>query len=326
MGKFSISFLVAILSVATALDSHGKGTATPSDTTGISLKSVEVFVEYTSAKVFGDITVDQKPERISEVQVQYGTASDALTESVKANYDTNNGYSADIISLEDGVQYFYRVDIIVGEATMVGKVRDFVTFPIGPIDLDLPSGNKWASHNVGASCPTEVGGYYAWGELTEKTQYDWTSYQHCNGAVSKLTKYSYKPNTSYNGRFDGLKELQPEDDVATATLGEHYSLPSYRDWQELMDFCVLTPVVINGCRGCKVSSKKDMNNNKKFIFLPGSKGYYKGTSRQSGASYYWSSTLHSTVDHSVLNMMVYDRISNSRGERCCGEQVRAVYK
>ena len=36
------------------------------------------------------------------------------------------------------------------------------------IDLGLPSGIKWASHNVGATKPEEYGGYYAWGETEEK--------------------------------------------------------------------------------------------------------------------------------------------------------------
>ena len=39
------------------------------------------------------------------------------------------------------------------------------------IDLGLPSGNKWACCNVGASKPEEYGGYYAWGETEEKNDY-----------------------------------------------------------------------------------------------------------------------------------------------------------
>ena len=32
------------------------------------------------------------------------------------------------------------------------------------VDLGLPSGTRWASCNVGATKPEEIGGYYAWGE------------------------------------------------------------------------------------------------------------------------------------------------------------------
>ena len=35
------------------------------------------------------------------------------------------------------------------------------------VDLDLPSGTLWATMNVGATSPTEVGGYYMYGHGTE---------------------------------------------------------------------------------------------------------------------------------------------------------------
>ena len=298
----------------------------PDDISGISLKSVEVFVEYTAAKVFGEIRVSQNPERISEVRVYYGTASDALSKSVKAAYDTENGFSADITSLEDGAQFFYRVDIIVGKTPIEGKVQDFVTFPKGPIDLDLPSGKRWASHNIGATQPTESGGFFAWAELTEKTQYDWSSYVYCKGAMNKLTKYTLRSHMSYDGTIDNHVELLPQDDAARKTLGEHYSVPSYKDWKELQENCVLTAITVNGCTGCKVSSKKDMNNNKKFIFLPGFYGYYNGTSKVNDASYYWSSTLYSEMESDALNVKVMSDIISTRGSRCYGELVRPIYE
>lgn len=40
------------------------------------------------------------------------------------------------------------------------------------VDLGLPSGIKWAAHNVGANKPEERGGYYAWGETEEKNNYE----------------------------------------------------------------------------------------------------------------------------------------------------------
>ena len=40
------------------------------------------------------------------------------------------------------------------------------------IDLGLPSGTKWACCNIGATSPEGYGGYYAWGETSEKDDYD----------------------------------------------------------------------------------------------------------------------------------------------------------
>ena len=46
------------------------------------------------------------------------------------------------------------------------------------IDLGLPSGTKWACCNVGATTPEGYGGYYAWGETSEKSVYNWNTYQY----------------------------------------------------------------------------------------------------------------------------------------------------
>ena len=31
------------------------------------------------------------------------------------------------------------------------------------VDLGLPSGLKWATHNIGATSPEQTGMYFAWG-------------------------------------------------------------------------------------------------------------------------------------------------------------------
>ncbi len=49
------------------------------------------------------------------------------------------------------------------------------------VDLGLPSGTLWATHNIGARKPEETGYYFAWGETEPKEDYDWTTYRHCTG-------------------------------------------------------------------------------------------------------------------------------------------------
>ena len=44
------------------------------------------------------------------------------------------------------------------------------------IDLGLPSGTMWATCNVGAESPDQYGDYFAWGETTPKTTYNWSTY------------------------------------------------------------------------------------------------------------------------------------------------------
>ena len=42
--------------------------------------------------------------------------------------------------------------------------------------VDLGLSVKWATKNVGASSPSDYGGYYAWGETETKSSYDLSNY------------------------------------------------------------------------------------------------------------------------------------------------------
>lgn len=330
MKRFAFFFIAGICMAVLTLSCEELAPSVPDDISGISLKSVDVIVEYTAAKVYGEIRVSQNPERISEVRVQYGTSADYLSKSAKATYDTENGFSADLTSLEDGVQFFYRVDIIVGKTPIEGTVSTFITFPKGPIDLDLPSGKKWASQNIGAVVPTEAGDYYAWGEVEAKSRYEWSTYKYCKGAgFTDFTKYITKSYYSGGDTVDNRDELITEDDVARKMLGEHYSIPTYADWHELIENCDISVETINGTRGSKVSSKKDKNNNKKFIFLVGDTGYYSGTGivDKKAYSYYWSSTLDTDINSSARNIEVNAiGLRETTGARYYGEFIRPIYK
>ena len=52
------------------------------------------------------------------------------------------------------------------------------------VDLGLPSGLQWATCNVGASSPEDYGDYFAWGETTPKSIYNWSTYRYCNGVMT----------------------------------------------------------------------------------------------------------------------------------------------
>lgn len=56
------------------------------------------------------------------------------------------------------------------------------------VDLNLPSGLKWATRNVGANTPEDYGHAYAWGETTPKSKYDFTTYKYGDGTT--FSKYN----------------------------------------------------------------------------------------------------------------------------------------
>ena len=297
------------------------------DTSNIYLEDVEVHVEYTSAKVSGSIRVYNNPERITRVEVLYGKSASNLSKKATGSYNSQNGFTVNLTSLEDGAQYFYRVDIIVGKTPKKGEVESFITFPSSPvIDLDLPSGKKWASVNLGAKFPTDAGDYYAWGETSTKVRYDWDTYKYCNNGDSyKLTKYCTLDYCSANPKtMDKRVELLPEDDAATAILGKSYATPTSKDWKELMDNCKAQSTTINGVKGIMLSSSKDINNYKKFIFLSSESGNYRGTEYSSGA-WYWTATVDSNDPPYAFYVFVSTNMSTSSNRRSDGLTIRPIY-
>ncbi|MBP5540014.1 MAG: hypothetical protein J6X88_00015 [Bacteroidales bacterium] len=156
--------------------------------------------------------------------------------------------------------------------------------PADWVDLGLPSGLLWATRNVGASSPTDYGNYYAWGETSSKSVYNWYSYRYCvyngNTGELRLTKYCNE---------DGLTTLQPGDDAATANYGGR--TPTDDEWYELISNTTSRWMTINGVNG-----RFFTGSNGNSIFLPAAGArlddslYFDGFSVE-----YWSSCLDGDI-------------------------------
>lgn len=118
--------------------------------------------------------------------------------------------------------------------------------------VDLGLSVKWATCNVGATKPEEYGDYFAWGETTPKSTYDWETYKYCNGSFDSLTKYN---NSSIFGTEDYKKTLELADDAARANWGGSWRMPTKAEQDELREKCTWTWTTQNGVKGCKVTSK-----------------------------------------------------------------------
>ena len=55
--------------------------------------------------------------------------------------------------------------------------------------VDLGLSVKWATCNIGASSPEEIGDYFAWGETEPKKDYSWETYKWSKGTDHTMTKY-----------------------------------------------------------------------------------------------------------------------------------------
>ena len=140
-------------------------------------------------------------------------------------------------------------------AVGIGGSTDNVEY----VDLGLPSGNLWATCNLGASAPEAYGDYYAWGEVEPKQLYTYPNHKwYKEGAPSLgFTKYNNE---------DGKLTLEDEDDAVIQNLGNGWRTPTLADFRELTNqkYTKIEKTTLNGVAGYKITSKK----NKKSIFIP----------------------------------------------------------
>lgn len=140
------------------------------------------------------------------------------------------------------------------------------------VDLGLPSGKKWASVNIGASKPSDIGSYYNWGK----------TYTFRKKDASNDIQYNIAGNKSY--------------DVAASEWGGSWRIPSWLEWKELYDNCSTEETKISGRKCIKFTGK-----NGKSIIVPYG-GWYTsdGDLYNKDSGLYWTSdpadnsTLHAT--------------------------------
>lgn len=187
------------------------------------------------------------------------------------------------------------------------------------IDLGLPSGTKWCCMNVGASSPEQYGGYYAWGETSEKSVYNEVTYSYFNGQ-----------DTDGDGDIDknfsvvniGSDIAGTSYDVAHVRMGGSWRMPSFAQQQELMKNCTRTFTQQNGVYGTLVTGK-----NGGQLFLPAA-GYRSRSDLHDARydAYYWSSSLHPGSDGYACRLDLHSGYWdwNYYYGRSYGHSVRAV--
>ena len=151
--------------------------------------------------------------------------------------------------------------------------------------VELGLSVKWATYNVGATAPEEYGDYFAWGETTAKTTYNWSTYKYSEGSEITLTKYCSDPQY---GIVDKKSSLELTDDVARVNWEGRWRMPTLSEWDELRSNCIWRWTTHNGVKGYEVISRKNGN----IIFLPATGVRNDDDFRDTGSNgNYWSSLL-----------------------------------
>lgn len=145
-----------------------------------------------------------------------------------------------------------------------------------PEAVDMGLSVKWASFNMGASRPEEVGAYYRWG-ATKPT-----------GVIS-LKGGMLASNKSFSFQ-----------DTAKAVWGKGWRMPTWKEFQELINKCEWEWTRRQGVEGFLIYSPITGNS----IFLPVTAALYEMDQIvMTNGGFYWSSTPH--PDSPVMGMCLY---------------------
>ena len=178
-----------------------------------------------------------------------------------ANASLEDSYAIAKSGLLPSTTYYYAAYLDLGPGVVYGEVKSFQT-AAHELDLDedfvdLGISVRWAKYNIGAKSVSDLGGYYAFGDLT--------------GTNPSIDPADYASADTYRTALD-----------LPNVLNSRITLPTAADFEELFSVCTTEWTVEDDVPGFKVTGP-----NGNSIFLPaagkriaqqemeqGEKGYY----------------------------------------------------
>lgn len=188
------------------------------------------------------------------------------------------------------------------------------------VDLGLPSGTLWATHNVGASSPYEYGDYFAWGEVEPRDYYSWENYKY-------HIEYFYVPDIGSWHELQNIGEdiCGTEYDAARQLMGNGWRMPNDIERYELRMHCWHRWTKENGVRGMRVYGP-----NQHSIFLPAGGGKFENEPEMVGSQgYYWTGAEDTDFTYSHTPIIPSNRakdIELDSGGLQLGETIKPVGK
>ncbi len=254
------------------------------------------------------------------VEYEYDTAEYKCTFIKKSNgtyiYDITR---SDIVYASREIPFRIYVDAIIGNERLTGEsetrtigVEDgaiIVTFTLWAymgghmyVDLGLPSGTLWSVCNMGADKPEEFGSYYAWGETSTKSSYNWNTY-------------------SIGTELDSLPVLDDAHDAAAANWGYGWRMPSREDFDEIVTYCTKAWTTRNNVYGYLITGP-----NGNSMFLPASGGRGDGNIYESGScGFYWLNSVYTSDTQFAWGFLLdSDSFSETSYYRMYGQTIRPV--
>lgn len=272
-----------------------------------------------SNKIISKASVAEFEARVL-VEYEYDTTEYQCTFIKKSNgtyiYDITR---SDIVYASREIPFRIYVDANIGNERLTGEsetrsisVDDgaiIVTFTLWAymgghlyVDLGLPSGTLWSVCNMGADKPEEFGEYYAWGETSTKSSYNWNTY-------------------SIGSELDSLPALDEAHDAAATNWGYGWRMPSREDFDEIITYCTKTWTTRNNVNGYLITGPNGNN-----MFLPASGGRGDGNIYESGScGFYWLNSVYTNDTQFAWGFILdSDSIYETSYYRMYGQTIRPV--
>lgn len=238
------------------------------------------------------------------VQTQYDSRS-------YKSGNTFSSYSCELSGMESG-KYTVRPSVkLFGQDVLASPEAEVKGDNLCPDDhhphmIDLGIGTLWSCCNVGASAPEQYGNYYAWGETSPKSVYNWETYRYGRDFDDVDYIGSDISGTSY--------------DAARANWGAPWRMPTFAECQALLN-CTSEWTTLNGVYGRKFTGP-----NGGSIFLPAAGYRWDGELGNAGGwGYYWSSTLYESLpSYAYFFYFGSGSAYRSSSDRYYGRSVRPV--
>ena len=264
------------------------------------IEQLKTALESLKGSVDGiDSSIDDIVTSLNGIKGAINTDIAALLQGIIDSIDGIQDYSEILTAIKTAIE---NIEINAGGGETPDPDPYDAGAPAQAVDLDLPSGLKWASYNIGASKPEEYGDYFAWGETKpyytpghaqdnpcaswregKDAGYNWSSYFDTKDGGSTFETYAIDKETT----------LRPEHDAATANWGGSWRMPTKAEQDELRSECNWELTEVDGVKGYKVSSKSNSSN---FIFLPAAGCRSGGIFMRAGSyGFYWSSSLDDSI-------------------------------
>ena len=247
-------------------------------------------------------TLNGVSDMIAEGSLAYGikVATVDNVEVVKGGKEleakgTTNSFNIGLNGLMPKTTYYYMAYMILNGSYVYGDMKSFTTSEYEMEYVDMGLTVKWASCNLGATVPEELGGLYGWGDVTGLNL---STVMEDYGITENIVGTEYDICSTVDGR-----------------------MPTFAEVNELVSKCNPQWVEMNGVYGCKFTAR-----NGNIIFLPAA-GYREGTAISDTGlkGLYWTGSI-SPAASDYAYTMAFDNSGTAWGTslRYQGLSIRAV--